>query len=85
MEGIFSCTTDFPHMHTQALPQKHMDGYTRLKELTGDKGNYSQYRQRLASVIDVPCIPFIGMHAQGSAITKKSVYGEVDLYSEFPP
>jgi hypothetical protein len=75
----FPSTTDFPYNHTQALPQKHMDAYTRLKELTSDKGNYSQYRQRLASVIDVPCIPFIGMYAQGSAIAKRRVMGQLSF------
>lgn len=44
----------------QAVPPKYMDIYRSLELLMGAKNNYAAYRQRLHTVIDVPCIPYLG-------------------------
>lgn len=47
-------------MLQQAVPPKYMDIYRTLELLMGAKNNHAAYRQRLHSVIDVPCIPYLG-------------------------
>eukprot|EP01134_Creolimax_fragrantissima_P003423 CFRG3423T1 len=44
------------------VPEVNMTKLGKLKELVSDANNYKLYRQHLHGLVDVPCIPFLGIY-----------------------